>query len=83
MFKVSASPATRWVQHFKESGTCQAKPTGGDRHARAIETDKDRLIALVASEPDLGLEEIRGRLAARKDFGASVMNAHCNWTKTP
>lgn len=72
VFKVSASSAIRWAQRFRETGECKAKPTGGDRRSRAIEAHKDWLLALVSGEPDLTLEEIRGRLAASKGFGTSV-----------
>jgi transposase len=71
-FKVSASSAIRWAQRFQQTGDYKAKPTGGDRRSQAIEAHKDWLLALVAGEPDLTLEEIRGRLAASKGFGASV-----------
>jgi transposase len=72
VFKVSVSSAIRWAQRFKETGSWQAKPTGGDRRSQAIEAHKDWLLALVANEPDLTLMEIRGRLAADKTFAASV-----------
>jgi transposase len=72
VFKVSVSTAIRWAQRFEETGGWQAKPTGGDRRSRAIEAHKDWLLGLVASEPDLTLMEIRGRLAADKTFAASV-----------
>jgi transposase len=72
VFKVSASSAIRWAERFKQTGDCKARPTGGDRRSQAIEAHKDWLLALVAGEPDLTLDEIRGRLAASKDFGASV-----------
>jgi transposase len=72
VFKVSVSTAIRWVQRFKETGSWQAKPTGGDQRSQAIEAHRDWLLALAASEPDLTLMEIRGRLAADKTFAASI-----------
>jgi transposase len=66
------SAAVRWAQRFKDTGGWLAKPTGDDQRSGAIEAHKDRLLALVASEPDLTLMEIRGRLAADKTFAASV-----------
>jgi transposase len=60
------------VQRFEQTGGWQAKPIGGDRRSRAIEAHKDWLLGLIASEPDLTLMEIRGRLAADKTFAASV-----------
>ena len=35
--KVSVSSAIRWAQRFNETGSWQAKPTGGDRRSQAIE----------------------------------------------
>jgi transposase len=72
VFNVSVSTAIRWAQRFEETGGWQAKPTGGDRRSQAIEAHKVWLLALVATEPDLTLTEIRGRLAADKTFAASV-----------
>jgi transposase len=72
VFRVSASSAIRWVQRVKDSGSYAAKATGGDVRSRKIEAHKDWLLALVAGEPDLTLEEIRGRLLAEKSFKASV-----------
>jgi transposase len=72
LFRVSASSAIRWAQRFTQTGICSAKPTGGDVRSRGIEAQKDWLLALVAAEPDLTLEEIRGRLAVETSFKASV-----------
>ncbi len=72
VFKVSASSAVRWAQRFKHTGSCSAKPKGGDVRSRGIEAHKDWLLALVAEEPDLILEEIRGRLAVERSCKASV-----------
>ena len=72
VFKIGASTAIRWAQRFRETGSVEAKPSGGDRRSHAIEAHKDWLLALVAKEPDLTLEQIRGRLAAEKTFAASV-----------
>ena len=72
VFRVSTSSAIRWAQRVKDSGTCAAKPTGGDVRSRKIEAHADWLLALAEAEPDLTLEEIRGRLLAEKTFKASV-----------
>jgi len=60
VFNGSVSTAIRWAQRFEETGGWQAKPTGGDRRSQAIEAHKVWLLALVATEPDLTLTEIRG-----------------------
>jgi transposase len=72
LFRVSVSAAIRWAQRFAETGELRAKSTGGDRRSRAIEAHGDWLLALVVSEPDLTLSEIRSRLAADKSFAASI-----------
>jgi transposase len=72
MFKVSASVAVRWLQRVSETGSCQAKPTGGDKRSQGIEAHQAWLLSQIAEEPDLTLEEIRGRLAAEHSFKASV-----------
>ena len=72
VFKVSASVAVRWLQRVSETGSCQAKPMGGDRRSQRIEAHQAWLLSQVAEEPDLTLEEIRGRLAAEHSFKASV-----------
>jgi transposase len=71
-FKVSVSSAVRWAQRFQETGSWQAKPTGGNRRSRAIEAHQDWLLALVAKQPDVTLMEIRERLAADQTFAASI-----------
>ena len=72
VFRVSVSTAIRWAQRYAQTGEFQAKPTGGDRRSQRIEVHRDWLLALVVSEPDLTLREIRGRLAADKNFAASI-----------
>jgi len=72
VFKISVGSAIRWTRRFQQTGSWQAKPTGGDRRSHAIEAHKDWLLALVAKEPDLTLMEIRGRLVADKNFATSV-----------
>lgn len=71
-FKVSASTAIRWAQRFQETGSWQARPSGGDQRSRAIEAHREWLLALVAAEPDLMLKEIRERLTAEKAFAGSI-----------
>jgi transposase len=69
---VSVSTAIRGAQRFAQTGELQAKPTGGDRRSRAIEAHGDWWLALVVGEPDLTLNEIRGRLAADRSFAARI-----------
>lgn len=67
------APATaiRWLDRWTSTGSVEAKP--GTGHCRSpLEKHKDWLIALVASTPDLTLEEIRDRLAAEKKLEVAV-----------
>jgi transposase len=61
-FEVSASSAIRWVARWRETGSAAAKPMGGKRSPDA---HAPWLLELIAAEPDLTLEEIRGRLRQR------------------
>jgi transposase len=62
-FEVSPSSAIRWVARWRQSGLVAAKPTGGKRSP--LDAHKPWLVELIAAEPDLTLEEIRGRLRGR------------------
>jgi transposase len=57
------SSAIRWVARWRRTGSVAAKPMGGKRSP--LDAHKDWLLELVAAEPDLTLQEIRGRLRAR------------------
>jgi transposase len=59
-FEVGVSSAIRWVARWRQTGSVAAKPTGGKRSP--LDAHKDWLLALIAAEPDLTLQEIRGRL---------------------
>ena len=60
VFEVSPSSAIRWVALWWRTGTVAAKPVGGKRSP--VDAHKELLLALIAAEPDLTLEEIRGKL---------------------
>jgi len=60
VFEVSPSSAIRWVALWRWTGTVAAKPVGGKRSP--VDAHKELLLALIAAEPDLTLEEIRGKL---------------------
>jgi len=62
-FEVGVSSAIRWVARWRRTGSVAAKPMGGKRSP--LDAHKDWLLALIAAEPDLTLQEIRGRLRAR------------------
>ena len=62
LLDVGASSAVRWLERWTTTGSVAAKP--GTGHCRSpLEAHKQWLLELVASEPDLTLDEIRVRLA--------------------
>ena len=61
-FEVSPSSAIRWVARWRQTGTVVAKPMGGKRSP--LDIHAEWLLELIAAEPDLTLQEIRGRLRA-------------------
>jgi putative transposase len=62
-FEVSPSSAIRWVARWRQTGSVVAKPMGVKRSP--LDAHKPWLLELIATEPDLTLEEIRGRLRQR------------------
>jgi len=60
--QVSASTAIKWVQRKRQTGYIEAKPMHGHPPSK-LAPHKDRLLRLVADEPDLTLRQICERLA--------------------
>ena len=54
-FEVSVSSAVRWLQCWRETGSSAPKPRGGS--VSSLEKHAARILALVAEQPDLTLEE--------------------------
>ena len=67
-FDISASTAIKWVQRWRRSGSVAAQPMGGG-YRSPLDQHGDFLMALIAREPDLTLEEVRLRL---RDRGVSA-----------
>jgi transposase len=55
-YEVSPSTAVIWMKCFRETGRCAAKPRGGS--TSPLEKHADFLLALIAVEPDLTLDEV-------------------------
>jgi transposase len=55
-FSLSASSAVRWVQRWRDTGSARAKLSGGS--TSPLEEHVEWLLALVAEQPDLTLDEI-------------------------
>jgi transposase len=68
---LAPSTAVRWLDRWITTGTVEAKP--GTGHSRSpLQAHAQWLLALVAKEPDLTLEEIRDRLAREKKLAVAV-----------
>lgn len=62
-FGVSVSTAIRWAQRWRAEGHAEPRAMGGDHRSRLLE-HRTAVVELVARQPDLTLQEIRGALAA-------------------
>jgi transposase len=68
---LAPSTAVRWLERWETTGSVEAKP--GTGHCRSpLEAHEQWLLALVANEPDLTLEEIRDRLRREKRLAVAV-----------
>jgi transposase len=63
-FEISASSAVRWLQCWQETGRAAPKPRGGS--ISRLERHAAQILALVAEQPDLTLEEVRAVLHKRR-----------------
>jgi transposase len=61
-FRVGVSSAVRWAKRHAETGSVSPSPHGG-RSRSPLEPHAAWLLALVAAEPDLTLDEIVMRVA--------------------
>jgi transposase len=61
--QVSASTAVKWARRKRQTGGVEAKPMRGHPPAK-LAPHKDRLLRLVAEEPDLTLKQICERLVS-------------------
>jgi transposase len=63
-FDIDASSAVRWLRCWNESGRCAPKPRGGS--VSPLERYAEQILALVAGQPDLTLQEIVMDLRKRR-----------------
>src|ERR1700757_111521 len=63
-FEVSASSAIRWVQRFREDGTCEPMPRGGS--TSPLEKYSRQILALISAQRDLTLNELVSILRKRR-----------------
>ena len=63
-FEVSASSAIRWLQRFREDGTCEPMPRRGS--TSPLEKYSQRILALISKQQDLTLDELVSILRKRR-----------------
>ena len=63
-FGIDASSAVRWLQCWNETGRCAPKPRGGS--VSPLERHAEQILALVAEQSDLTLEETIAALRKRR-----------------
>jgi transposase len=61
IFKVGVSSVIRWCHRWSETGSAAPKPSGGS--VSPLEEHSDWILALIAKQPDLTLEEILAAMA--------------------
>ena len=61
-FGVAASTAVRWVHQWRQTGSVEPRPLGGDKRSHRIEAHADEILTLVEETPDLTLAEIAAHL---------------------
>ena len=67
-FEISASSAVKWLQRWRDHGVCAPKPRGGSRSV--LEGYGERILALVAEQPDRTLDEIVAAMRKRRIPGS-------------
>jgi transposase len=71
VLNLAPSTAVRWLDRWTTTGMVEAKP--GTGHSRSpLAAHEQWLLDLVQTEPDLTLEEIRGRLSREKKLEVAV-----------
>src|SRR5262245_43457999 len=63
-YDVSAASSVRWVQRWYESGSTEPKPRGGS--VSPLEEFAAQILALIAEQPDLTLDETVAQLRKRR-----------------
>lgn len=63
-FEVSASSAIRWLQRFREDGTCEPMPRRGS--TSPLEKYSRQILALIGEQRDLTLDELVSALRKRR-----------------
>ncbi|MGO9774140.1 MAG: IS630 family transposase [Roseiarcus sp.] len=70
-FVIGDSTAIRWAKRWRETGSIEAKTNKGQSRS-PLKRHEEWLLELVRQEPDLTLEEIRGRLLDERQHKAGL-----------
>jgi transposase len=68
IYEISASVVVIWAQRWKETGSVAAKPSGGS--TSPLEEHAEWLLALIAKQQDLTLDEIVAAMSKQKITGS-------------
>jgi transposase len=66
LFSIGISTAIRWVERHRRTGSVKPSRMGGRRPPRIAGADREWLLARLAEQPDLTLEEMRQALAEER-----------------
>jgi transposase len=67
-FEISPSAAVKWLQRWRDAGSATARPRGGS--TSPLEKRANWLLALVAEQPDLTLDEVLAVMRKRRIAGS-------------
>jgi transposase len=67
-FEISASAAVKWLQRWHDDGSAAAIPRGGS--ISPLEKHANWLLALIAKQPDLTLDEVLAVMRKRRIAGS-------------
>jgi transposase len=67
-FDICPSSAIKWMQRVDETGSCAAKPSGGS--VSPLDKHEAELLALIAEEPDMTLDEMVAEMHRRRIPGS-------------
>lgn len=74
-FGVSAASVSRWRRLTRETGTPIPKALGGDRRSKRIEAQASRVLAVLAEQPDITIDEMRRALETQgHSFGHGTIH---------
>lgn len=69
-FGVTAATVIRWHDQRRSTGSCAAKPQGGDTRSRRIVAHRETVLALHEARRDVTLDELRRELSQAGVTGA-------------